>query len=243
MQSERTFHNAPINQHSFRRSQNSASAFAFVLILLLAYLYAIAYDGIFFYFFILFGIIVLSSAMIDIELGLCFVPVVLANPIALVETGTNLILSEYVLLIVMGAYFVQSWTQGAVYKYSRSLLYPSLAMIFAAIFSLSNATFIVAGLQQIVRYFEVMIVLFFLIVNVCTTIRSIRRMVLSFICGGLIAAVVGIAQFITESISSGRSERVYGMLGGGYGAVMSVTVLLCIAILIYGDERWGKLSQ
>jgi O-antigen ligase len=87
--------------------------------------------------------------------------------------------------------------------------------------------------MQVVRLIEVLVVFSFLIINVFTTEKSIRRMFFAIMVGGFIASLVGIGQFVIESDISGESHRVYGFLGGGYGSIVSSVLICCVGILLY----------
>lgn len=223
------------------QSKTSPAAYCSVIASVSVYLACVAYDVQWLYFLAVLGLVVVALCAVKIEWGLLAVPIVLTNPVGLPETGTNLILSEYVLLIILSMYFVKMCTLKEAYVFPKRFLYPSLAVVGAAGLSLVSTSYFMASVQQIVRHVEVMLILVFVIVNVCKTEESVKRMVVSLVAGGCIASLIGVTQFVTNSLGSGRSERVYGMLGGGFGAIMSATLLFCVALLVYDDSRWNKV--
>jgi O-antigen ligase len=54
----------------------------------------------------------------------------------------------------------------------------------------------------------------------------------------LIASIIGLIQFIEESYRYEVVGRIFGWLGGSYGAVIGSTFMLCLAVLLY-EQRLG----
>lgn len=217
--------------------RGSLRSYVLVCSSVLVYLACVAYDLEFFYFLVVVGVVLLVVGLVRFDLAMLVVPFVLTNAYPLKETGTNLILSEYVLLILFVAFFLRAVTQFPRASIPRDLLIPALVLIAASVFSLVSAQYVVEGVKQIIRYIEVLLVFFFVVRATYTDERSIRQMVFAVVLSGLAASLVGIGQFLIAFIETGESGRVFGLLGGGYGAVLSSTVLLCVGVLLFDHER------
>src|SRR6266849_2818530 len=100
----------------------SIAPYVVVVLSLAAYLASVAVRQESLYFLVALGLVVLGLSAIKIELGLLTVPIILANPLRLESTDTNLILSEYVLLIVFGMSFFKACTIRRSYVFPKQFL-------------------------------------------------------------------------------------------------------------------------
>lgn len=224
------------------RMKDSAVAFVTVLLFVASYLACVAFQIESIYWMIAIGGVFLAVCLIDLEIGLLGVPFVLLNPVKLEATGTNLILSEYILLIVFGVAFARMCLRpGGAFSFPRTMMLPALFLVGGAAASLVGASYPGAGLLMTVRYVELLIVLFLVVVNVCRSEQSLRRMGVSIIFSGLVSAIGAFAQFIANTSASGHSERVYGFLGGGFGAAMCVTLLMSLSAIIHRPSPGVRL--
>ncbi len=205
------------------------------------YALSIIYNGTFYYFLTFFCLIVLVLALIRFDLALLFVPLTLTNPYTLTETGTNLHISELVLLIIFFVWLIRQAISGEAISIPKRFLIPSLMIIGAALLSLLAARFLVAGIQQVVRYIEIFILFFIIVLQNYKTEKSIRQLLLLLIIGGLIASLIGLGQFITGTLTKGVTRRIFGWHGGGYGALIASTILLSICSLFYKHDKVLKI--
>ncbi len=238
--------NSQIMKTSFLQSDtpketNIIVSYVFIVISVGLYLASVVLDLGVIFFLVSGGIFLFVVALWRLEIACLLIPLALANPISLKETDSNLIISEYVLLIIFGAFFLRILFFRNRYFFPRDLLIPSIGIIIISIISLGKAQYFQAGINPIIRYIEVFFVFSFLIVNVFTNDRSIRQAVFFTMIAGLIASLVGIGQYVTSNVIDGETKRVYGMLGPGYGAVVSSTLMLCVGILLYAKKNDAKL--
>jgi O-antigen ligase len=126
-------------------------------------------------------------------------------------------------------------------SYDWRFLGPALAIIAAAILSFTVARYPGEAVKQIVRYVEVLVVFFLIMTNAARDASRIKRLVLYLIIGGLLASTVGLIQFLTGTETAGVTRRVYGWHGGGYGAVVSSTVVLALVNLVFERDRAPRL--
>ncbi len=221
----------------FFDARGSRGIYLFVFVLVVLYLICVTYQVGFFFFLVCFGLGVLVTALVSFEAALLFVPLTLTNPYTFEETGTKLHISELVLIILFGVWFLRALPARQKYIFPKEFLQLAALIIVLAILSLLKATYLVAGLQQIVRYVEVLLVFFFIIVNSLQDERRIRQIVLFLIIGGLAASLFGIGQFIASVLETGAKTRIYGWHGGNYGAFIACTLLLSFSFFLYDKDR------
>jgi len=209
--------------------------------ILCLYLTSIAYNWEFYFFLVSFCFIVFVLALVSFDIAFLFVPLTLTNPYTLSETGTNLHISELVLLILFSVWIIRMAMSGERIIFPKQFLFPSLAIIVAALLSLVVARYFVAALQQVVRYIEILIIFFMIVIQYSRNEAQIRRIFLLLIIGGLIASLIGLGQFITGTLTVGVTRRIFGWHGGGYGALIASTLLLSISALLYQRYKVIKI--
>jgi O-antigen ligase len=212
-----------------------------VFLILCLYLTSIAFNWEFYFFLISFCTIVFVLALFRFDLAFLVVPITLTNPYTLSQTGTNLHISELVLLILFSVWIIRMVMSGERAVFPKQFLFPSLAIIAAALISLLVAHYFIAGLQQVVRYIEILIIFFMITIQYSRSEDKIRRIFLLLIIGGLIASLIGLGQFVTGTLTKGVTRRVFGWHGGGYGALIASTLLLSISALLYQRHRVIKI--
>lgn len=216
-----------------RRTRVLKAASGVVAGLLLLYLASTVYEFTEVYFYVFFGVIVLATALVSFEFSFLLVPLAITNPYAFTGTGTNLIVSEFVLLVVFISWFIRMTQQRWDYYVPWRFAGPAIVLVVAAVFSLGAAQYVRAGVLQVIRHVEVLIILFFVIVNGCNDERQVKNIVLSLAIGGTIASLVGIVMFITDTAQTGELHRAIGKHGGGFGAVAASTLLLNVGMFFY----------
>ena len=77
-----------------------------------------------------------------------------------------------------------------------------------------------------VRYIEILVVLFLLVVQEIDSVDRMRQVMVTIMLGGLIATLIGIGEFVMETSTTGSAVRIRGWHGGGFGAVAAVTFLI-----------------
>jgi hypothetical protein len=201
------------------------------------YLICVVFHWELFYFLSLFTVIVLITALIKFEAAFLFVPLTLTNPYMLKETGTNLHLSELVLIIIFIVWASRIVMMKERIVFPKNILYSSLTIIVTAILSLLVARYFVVSILQIIRDIEILLVFFMVVLYTLTNEKRIKQVFLFLIIGGLIASCVGLGQFINNASELRQSTRVFGWLGGGYGSVVASTIILSICALVYKGNR------
>lgn len=205
-------------------------------VILACYLISVIFEWEFFFFFSLFILIVLITALIKFEAALLFIPLTIANPYVLEETGTKLNISELVLLIIFVVWVCRLLLVKERIVFPKKILTTSSIIIGTAILSLLVAHDLEIGVKQIVRYIEILLLFFMLVVNNFKSEKRLRQVFLFLIIGGLIASFVGIGEFINNAIELKRSTRVFGW-GSGYAAYVASTLIFSIFALEFKGEK------
>ena len=214
----------------------------FLAVLLGSFYACVIYDAMFYYYIVIISAIVCVLALFQFEAAFLFVPFCLTNPIILSQTQTRLRISELVFLIIFSVWLVRLIVTKEKILFPKIFLIPVIVIISAAIVSFfaaphSNKT----GMQQLVRYMEVLIA-FFMVVFYCGRKEQyIKKIFLYLMIGGLCASLVGIIQFIIKSLDSGVAERIFGLHGGSYGAIIGSTLVLAFSALSYPVEKNTRL--
>ncbi|MGB2957376.1 MAG: O-antigen ligase family protein [Bacteroidota bacterium] len=218
-------------------------AHAGVAVLLVAYVFCVVHNEWGLFFNIVLGLTTLVASLLRLEFGLAIVPLGLLNPYRLGETGTNLIVSELLLLIVFSVWFVGALSFNKRLEFPRALLIPALLVVAASAVSIFSAAYRMPAVLQVVRYVEIMLILFIMVHQTVRSESNIRLIVGAILLGGLIASLVGIGQFLFGEEGTRGTGRVYGLLGGGYGCGVAVTVILALTTaLSAGSKRLRLLA-
>jgi O-antigen ligase len=200
------------------------------------YLISVIYQWEFFFFFSLLFILVVAIVLIRFDVALLLIPLAIANPYVLEETGTKLNISELLFLIIFVVWACRILLLKEQIVFPKKLLGIVSVIIVTAILSLLVAHDIGTGIKQIIRYFEILLLFLALVINNFKSEKRIKQVFLFLIIGGLIASCVGLAQFINNIFELKRSARVFGW-GSGYAAVVASTLFLSISALAYKKER------
>ncbi len=230
----------PDTGHSLFAGLRSAPVVLIVTLLALAaYLLSITLHGEI--YFILGGIavVVAWTALVNFPAAFLYVPITLTNPYTLSETGTRLHVSEFVLLIIFAVWVMRSFSGGTRASIPQPFLTLGMIVVGISVLSLARAMYLTIGIQQIVRYVEVLLLFFLIVRETCGEFRRMKQVFLALIIGGLAASIVGLVQFVLGALETGESHRIFGWHGGGYGALISSTLLFCIAALLY--EKWRPI--
>ncbi len=230
-----------VEANSYHLQKIPIKIYLVVAFLVTSYLLCVVQEWIFFYFFTIFCAVVIVTAFFNFEAAFLYIPIVLFNPYMLVETGSSLLLSEVVLIIIFIVWSGRIILLRERIEFPKKFLILSLAIIIPASLSLFRAPYLVVGIKQVVRFIELF--LFFLIVVIysCKTEKRITQVFISLIFGGLIASCIAIGQYINNVIILRESTRVFGWHGGNEGAFLASTIVLSISALWYKSHYYVKM--
>jgi hypothetical protein len=206
---------------------------ALAFVPLAAYLICAAYDADIYFYIIAFGFSVLFLAYIKIESAILLLPLVFANPYGATEEMFLGNIANYTLLVILFAWALRIFAKREKIELSMYYLLPPIILIVMFIVSLSQTRYMTHSITEILRYITYFIFLFTLFYNYTKTPQRIINVITVSIIGGLIASIIGLIQFIEESYRYEVVGRIFGWLGGSYGAVIGSTFMLCLAVLLY----------
>jgi len=209
--------------------------------LLFLYLASVLLGWEFYFYLFLFCAIVFIASSIRFEVGFLVVPLALANPYMLKETGTHLHLSELVLIIIFVVFVGRVILLKEKINFPREFLVPASVLILASTISLAVARYYVVGIEQIVRYLEILLAFFVVVLYASRTERRAYHNFVSLMLGGGIASAIGVGQFVINAVELRQTTRVFGWLGGGYGALVASTFILSLSALWYMKDKPLKI--
>jgi putative inorganic carbon (hco3(-)) transporter len=207
-------------------ASTSRTGIAVVATLLAGYALSLVFEEPLLYVIGLLTLLLLVLAFTDLSLAVVVLPLALMNPYMLKETGTRVLTSEIALIVVFIAWLVRQISSVHGRRFPREFVLPAGLFIGAAIVSLLGATYPGAGALQVVRYIEILVVLFLLVVQEIDSVDRMRQVTVTIMLGGLIATLIGIGEFVMETSTTGSAVRIRGWHGGGFGAVAAVTFLI-----------------
>ncbi len=207
--------------------------YAIPLIPFVLFLTSVVFDFEFYFFLALIPTIVFVVGMINFEAAFLFVPLSLTNPYTLQETQSNLHISEVILLAIFCVWLIRLISTPSGFSFPQKFLVPTILIISMAVVSLSVANYLLPGVQQVIRYIEILVFLFLIVFNYCRTEHIIRQIFLVLLIGGLLQSLLGLGQFMTGEMTRSVTRRIFGWHGGGYGALIGSTLMFCCCILLY----------
>lgn len=208
---------------------------------LAVYIASVALHGVELFAVAAVALVTLAIALWRFEAALAFLPLVLMNPLKLEQTGTNLILSEVVLLVIFLVWAMRLLLFGDRLEYPRQLLIPALLIIATSAVSVGGAAYVRPAILMVVRYLEVLLVVFVVVHSSVRSRDAVALIAAGLLVGGMIGALIGIYQFVTGEGVRALTRRAFGVFGGGYGGAMAMTLFLALSLFVYRAPRYLRL--
>lgn len=202
-----------------------------VILLLVIYGAAVLNQFVITYLHVVGGLLFLSIALFRLEWTFLAVPLALSNPYQLAETGTNVTFSEFILILVFLAWVLRLLGREGPLFLPIPLAAAMGLLTVISVLSLGAAVHLEPGIKQVIRFVEIFLLFFPLSLNLMTTERDIVRCTGFLLLGGASAALVGMYRFQMVLEDTGVAHRVYGLHGGGFGALMASTAILAVGFL------------
>lgn len=209
------------------------AAHLLVAAVLATYLASVVFQGAEIFGIAAVAALTLVASLWRLPYALALLPVVLMNPLKLEQTGTNLILSEVVLLVIFSVWSMRLLLFGDSLEFPRSLLLPALLVIATSAVSIGAAAYVRPAVLQVVRFVEVLLAVFLVVYSTVRTRDALMFIVAGFLLGGAIGGGIGIVQFITGEGTRFLTRRAFGVFGGGYGGAMAMTLFLSLSLFVY----------
>ena len=216
-------------------------AYALVFSPVLGYLAAVALGAEFAFIHVLLGTGIFVLGLVNFELSFLIIPLALTNPYPIIEEGFNLTFSEFALLIIFLVWCLRILTGEYPTEFPRRFLYPAAFIVGASILSLAAARFLVPAALQVIRYVEILLFLFVLVVDRCRTPETIYKVCMSLWVGGLIACAIGLFEFATGLTEENEAGRIFLWHGGGYGALVATTLWMSFCFVLLSRRTRPRL--
>lgn len=168
--------------------------------------------------------------------GLLFLPFFLYMPFEIPSLG-GVQFSEMGALLVILSFVCSILLTRSDLAFDFPAFRPLMLILIAMGLSIANAKYLIASLKDLLKFIEAFFIIFLFTVNFIRNRDAIRRIFLSFICSGVLASLIGIYRFV-----NGYDSRVFGLLGGGFGAFIGTSVLMAINILVFSNKKGEKLT-
>lgn len=163
--------------------------------------------------------------------GLIILPIFLFMPfeipglggIQFSELGTLLIIISFIFIVLVS---------NTKLEFDTPAILPLMIILIASVLSVINAKYIFASVKNILKFIEAFILIFILTVNYVSHKKTLIKILVSILIAGLLASVIGIIRFL-----EGYDSRVYGLLGGGFGAYIGICTIIAINIVIFSKVK------
>lgn len=176
----------------------------------------------------------------SIENAIILTPLFIYMPVT-VSSSMNIQVSEIGIVLLILVYASTTLTSKQKRPFETPALFPILLFICAALLSLVNAKFITAGVKQVLRMVEAFIVVFYLTVNYIEKKETMIKALKVIIISGVLAALYGFYQFkVGGEMTMGAERRIFGLLGGGYGAFIGSSIVCAVSLFVFQENRWEK---
>ncbi len=159
--------------------------------------------------------------------GLILLPLFLFLPFEIPELG-GIQFSEVGVFLILLSFVFSSLVTRTTLSYRFPAVYPIMAILVASVFSVVNANYPVASIKQIVKFIEAFVLVFVLTVNFAVDRKIVQKVLIAVLVAATISAFVGIVRFL-----EGYDNRVYGLLGGGFGAYCGIGAVMALNLFIF----------
>lgn len=187
-------------------------------------------------FMLLFGIIALFFIYNEPSNGLVVLPLFLHMPVEIPGTGGVQFSEIGTFLVILSLIFgILVFKRN--FEFEAPALIPLVLILIASCLSIVNANYFFASVKNILKFVEAFILVFWLTVNLVSKKETILKIFNSFMIAGLLATVIGIYRLL-----QGYETRVFGLLGGGFGAYIGISSLIALNIFILAKTNIKKLT-
>lgn len=156
-----------------------------------------------------------------------YMPIPISDGIQFSEIGTFIIILSFV-------FFILGTEHNLTFNVPAFL--PLLLILIASCLSVVNARYPFASLKAILKYISAFIIIFYYTINFVNKKEIILKILMSFIVVGFLAACIGIFRY-----TEGYDSRASGLLGGGFGAFIGVSLLIAINMIIFSLGKTIKI--
>lgn len=183
---------------------------------------------------LLAGLVAIALMFNSLQSGLVLLPFFIYTPIA-IRPLFGIQLSELAVLLLFLSFVGTSLLSSSEFRFSVPAIGPVILILLAALFSMLNASYPKASIINILKYLEAFVFILYVTVNFVQTREWLIRILSAVVLAGFSAAVLGLVRF-----SSGLEFRIFGLLGGGFGAFVGISVVCALSMVLFLRPRWTK---
>jgi O-antigen ligase len=175
------------------------------------------------------GLLVIGALFFKAENALILLPLILQFPVEI--PGSGIQVSEAGTLLVIFSLFLSLFITRDDLNLDIPMIAPLVLILIAYCLSLVNATYLTSSVKNIIKYIQAFLIVYVLTVNLIRQKQTILAIFVVFMLAGALSSVIGIWRYL-----QGYETRVFGLLGGGFGAWIGLSTLIAINALILGKS-------
>ena len=189
---------------------------------------------------IILSLLILPFFLNKLENGIILLPIFIYMPIGM-SFLMGIQLSEIGVLLLFLVFLGTLIYTKRGHQFETPALLPIMLFIFAALLSMINATYITASIINILKIVEAFIIVFYITINYIEKKETLQSVLLMIIIAGTLASLFGLYQFrVGAEATMGLERRIFGLLGGGYGAFLGTSIVCAICYIFLGEKTREK---
>jgi len=189
---------------------------------------------------IVFSLLLLPFFLNKLENGIILLPIFIYMPIGM-SFLMGIQLSEIGVLLLFLVFLATVIHTKRKDQFETPALLPISLFILAALLSTVNATYMTASIKNILKMVEAFIIVFYITINYIEKKETLQSVFLMIVVGGTLASLFGLYQFrVGGEATMGLERRIFGLLGGGYGAFLGTSIVCAICFIFLGEKTKEK---
>ncbi|HEX9934153.1 MAG TPA: O-antigen ligase family protein [bacterium] len=185
--------------------------------------------------------VILPFFLVSIENAVVLLPLFLFMPVTL-GSGSPIQLSELaVAMLMIMLLFNAVLENGSPLRWRFPLSGIFFFLLLSEALSLVGAPYLMAGIKHMARMVEGLVI-FYLMVNTIRSKDTMQRALYAIVSAGLLASLYGLIQFANAlGQPSVMDRRVFGLLGGGYGAFVGSSIVALVCLWTYRKSLLNRI--
>jgi O-antigen ligase len=163
---------------------------------------------------------------------LLLLPLVLFNPYVFEELKIFNQISDYCLFPILLYVVLKQVIIRPPLIIPKNIMCGIIMLLVVSSLSLFWGVYIFHGLHELFRYSIILVFIFLIYVNDVHQPEQIRTILYAIVLGGIIASIIGVLQFSNASFTGTNTGRIFGWLGGAYGAAVGISLVVCMGIIL-----------
>ncbi len=219
------------------------SAIAGLSFIELLLIISLAYERFVFFAGGAFLVVLVLVILNDLDKGLYLLPIALGTSLMLIP-AMRFHLAELVIVTISLSLIAHLGTGDKKHEWIFPQKGPILLFLFASAVSLSNATYLNAGITHLIKLAIAFVLVFGLVYNRMSSDRALLKASIALVLTGLVASVYGLAQYFSGPAAvttSFRTARIFGRAGGLYGGVVGLSIVFLCSYLLFARKGRTKI--